>query len=419
MKMRTAGYSGSVLMATLVIIGLVTIMATAYLTLTGRQNYLAMRSTAWNSEIPIAEAGIEEAMAHLNSMPATRGVNGWTFVGDGYAKQRTLGDGYYYTVISTATPPTITSIGFGRIPNQNGYSYRTVMVTTQPASPGTGILAKESVRQTGNVMVDSYNSTDPLYSTGGRYDPAKHKDQASVGCLSSQAGAVNVGNAILFGNIATGPGGTAVTGSSGVCGDFAYGAAKTNLGTIQSGHFRDDLNVSIADVGVPFTGGYTIPSLSKMTGKTFAYVLGDGDFQLSSLANSVVVTGNARLYVTGNAVLGKGQSINVYPGGSLELYLGGPSAALGGNGVFNPSGMVKNCKIYGLPGLTDFTLGGSSAFYGIIYCPQAAVKINGTPSVNGALVGNTINMVGAAEFHYDEGVAPMGGGTRIRSWVEL
>jgi hypothetical protein len=340
-------------------------------------------------------------------------------VGDGYAKERTLADGYYYTVISTGIPPAITSIGFGRIPGQNGYGYRTVMVTTKPTSPGCGMLAKESIRQVGDVVVDSYNSTDPLYNTNGKYDPKKHKDTASVGSLSSQPGTINMGNAILYGNLATAPGGTAVVGANGVAGDIKYASASTNLGTIQPGHFRNDLNVSLPDVGIPFTGGYFTPTLTRVSGSTLGYILGDGDYQLATLADPVVVTGKARLYVTGNAVLGKGEGISIMAGGSLEIYLGGPSASLGGNGVINPSGLTRNCMIYGLPTLTDLTLGGNSAFYGVIYCPEATIKVNGTPSICGAVVGNTIVMTGTSTFHFDEAAGLMGGGYRIASWVEL
>ena len=55
-----------------------------------------------------------------------------------------------------------------------------------------------------NVSVDSFNSMDPLRSTGGQYDPLKGGGDASI--VGSEAGvhnANNVGNVQLFGKVAT------------------------------------------------------------------------------------------------------------------------------------------------------------------------------------------------------------------------
>ena len=179
---------GNVLLTALILVGLVGLMATAYMKLASREHYLSARSQMWGSEIPIAEAGVEEAMTHINSGITNFGVNGWTLSGKVFARQRNLGDGYFYATISTALPPTLVSIGFGRIPTQTNYTQRTVMVTTRNGFPTFAILAKKSVDLNGGIHVDSYDSANPLYSTFGSYDPAKARDQARVGAPACRGG---------------------------------------------------------------------------------------------------------------------------------------------------------------------------------------------------------------------------------------
>src|ERR1044071_7798831 len=70
----------------------------AYLKMVGNQNAFTMRSQAWNSSIAIVEAGIEEALAHLNKNGTTNAnleEDGWTRVNGVYYKRGWVGDSYY------------------------------------------------------------------------------------------------------------------------------------------------------------------------------------------------------------------------------------------------------------------------------------------------------------------------------------
>src|SRR6266576_301786 len=129
MKIKTHQERGNVLLITLVVAGLIGVVVASQVVLINRQNSFNMRSQAWASEIPISEAGIEEALAHLNSQPASLATNGWSLVSSNYVKTRTFADSYCYVEISTASPPTILSSGYARIPAQTNYTHRTVMVT--------------------------------------------------------------------------------------------------------------------------------------------------------------------------------------------------------------------------------------------------------------------------------------------------
>ena len=90
MKIRNTNPScGSVLMLTLVSTGILTLALGSYLYLVSGQFRATARSQQWNASIPIAEAGLEEAMAHLNRNFNTNGINyvapvttsgGWTWI---------------------------------------------------------------------------------------------------------------------------------------------------------------------------------------------------------------------------------------------------------------------------------------------------------------------------------------------------
>src|SRR6266545_6112135 len=112
MKIRLKAQSdGSVMVATLLTSMIVGIGVASFLMMVSNQNYSTMRSLTWNATIPLAEAGIEEALTHLNddsSLTDNRWIsqliNG-TIV---YRKQRDFpSDGSLYSVaISNASSDT-------------------------------------------------------------------------------------------------------------------------------------------------------------------------------------------------------------------------------------------------------------------------------------------------------------------------
>src|SRR5215510_14688840 len=91
---------GSILMVTVCIAIIIGIVLIACLNLVKSQNQAVVRSQAWNACMPVIEAGIEEAMAHLNN-PAnvSFAVNGWTQNGDVYSRTRNLQGDFYFVNI--------------------------------------------------------------------------------------------------------------------------------------------------------------------------------------------------------------------------------------------------------------------------------------------------------------------------------
>ena len=110
---RTAGESGNSLLIVMITIGLLIAALGTYLALTSQENKTVMRSMCWNNALPLAEAGIEEAMSHLARNTNGYAIDGWAANGTNFSKQRSLGNDYYNVSFSgdLDTGVTITSTG--------------------------------------------------------------------------------------------------------------------------------------------------------------------------------------------------------------------------------------------------------------------------------------------------------------------
>jgi Tfp pilus assembly protein PilX len=87
---------GSILAMTLIVTGIIGFTLASYLSLISAQNRSTYRSLTWNSTMPLIEAGIEEALAHLNSEGVTNLVSqGWQGQGNLAVLSRDLGDGRF------------------------------------------------------------------------------------------------------------------------------------------------------------------------------------------------------------------------------------------------------------------------------------------------------------------------------------
>jgi len=118
MKIRLSKEYGSVLMVALVVAGVTGLALLSYLSLTSKHNELTVRSEAWNSAMPLVEAGVEEAIAHLTASPDDWSKHGWAGKTGLCRLERSLGEeyGYYSVTISNRTTPVIISRGYVRAP---------------------------------------------------------------------------------------------------------------------------------------------------------------------------------------------------------------------------------------------------------------------------------------------------------------
>jgi len=395
----------------------------SYLGLVSSQNRQTARSQAWNSSMPVLEAGIEEALTQLHYNSTNLSANGWTLSSGVYRKERVMGTSKYVVTISPSTPPTIYAYGYVQAPMTTNYINppRTVKVTTTgDALFKKGLVAKDSIDLSGNnIKTDSFDSADATKSTGGAYDSAKAQDNGDVATNSSIIDTLDIWNADIYGHVSTGPGGNAKIGPNGSVGDKAWHAAGKK--GLEPGFFTDDMNVSFPDVTLPAGGTWYAPAAGTLSGTSYTYLLTGGNYQMSSLSMSaskvMYISGNSVLYVTGDISLKGNSAIQIAAGASLTIYAAG-DVDIGGNGVANLSGNAANFYLKGLPSATSVKMSGNAAFTGVIYAPSAALTLGGGGSTDydfvGASISNTIKLNGHYKFHYDENLGRVGG---ARDWV--
>ena len=273
---------GNVLLLAIVTMGLISFLLVAYLTLVKSQNASVARSQTWNAAMPVVEAGLEDALAHLNAHGTTNlNCDGWSYnaVTLSYSMTRSIGQDFYTVIISNfaSGTPIIESRGYVQAPSilasapcgsdaplladagaspTISFIGRGVRVNTTRSSLFIkGMVAKDSIDLNGNnITTDSFDSANPLYSTNGLYNSGKRRANGDVAVNSSLVNSLDIGNANIYGHIATGPNGSVSIGSQGVVGDEQWHANHTG---VQDGYLRNDMNVSFPDVKVPFTGGFT------------------------------------------------------------------------------------------------------------------------------------------------------------------
>src|SRR2546421_7320062 len=133
MRLRTSKQEGSILAIMLILSALIGLMLAAYLTMVGGQNKFTQRSQVWNNAVPIAESGVEEALAHINYSGTTSNfaINGWTAVNTNFVRTRVDGDNRCEMNISSDIQPVITVKGSIRAPLQTNYITRTIQVKTK------------------------------------------------------------------------------------------------------------------------------------------------------------------------------------------------------------------------------------------------------------------------------------------------
>jgi hypothetical protein len=289
------GEQGNTLLLTIVITGLLGFLLAAYLTLVQSQNSANARSQSWNSAMPVVEAGIEDALAHLNKNGATNGslaTDGWSGGGSTYTISRPLGDAFYTVTITAYYPGTVSN---APIVESKGYVVMPVVLacaqsallatfngqsttmnylgrgvrarTRQDFIFAKGMVAKDSIDLNGNnIHTDSFDSMDPLYSSNGMYSASMTKDNGDVAVNASITNSLNAGNADIYGHVEVGPNGTISVGVNGSIGGTSWHVGG-NSG-IEPGWSQNDMNVSFPDVTAPFSGGGFTPSGGWVTNTT-------------------------------------------------------------------------------------------------------------------------------------------------------
>jgi hypothetical protein len=448
----------SVLIVVMSIVAVSAIALASYLTLVQGQAASVARSQSWNAIIPVAEAGIEEGLAFVNDgAPAiitspwawtnNAGSDGWSSFSSGVTTMTRYVSGSNYfkaTVDISSGSPVVTSVGvvpYTSVPWKFSALGQPMMaaVGSQQSSVSSAnlgrkiqvqtvlnplfnasILTKSNINMNGNnVTVDSFDSSNPLYSQSGQYNVLFRKAGGDVATDSGIVGDVSLGNGNVWGKVYTGPGtsqSSVQIGPNGVVGDLTWDASHTG---IESNHWSGDFNMNIPDVSAPATGTNALPA--PVGGNV---VLKGGNYTIPitdpNLSKPIVVLSNTTLWVQGSFSPG---GITISNNANLVLYVGrtsgtGDSLSLGGNGTINQPGYASQLQFYGLPSLTSISMSGNAGFIGTIYAPEADASFSGggnnTADTSGSIVCNSITMNGHWNWHYDENLKVNG---PARGWV--
>ncbi len=409
MRIHTKNQSGSALIVTVLVAGILGIMLTAFVKLAEFQNHITARSHAWNAALPLAEAGVEEALTHLyHAQENGLATNGWNRVGAAVERTRTNDSLRVWMSISNAAQPVIYARGGSRIAGRDhAFVERTVRVRTRRDGLfSKGIVAKDDITLNGNnIAIDSFDSANPSYSTGGVYDPTKRKNNGDVATNSSVLNALDTGNANIYGRVSTGPGGSVDIGPNGKVGNLAW---QTDSGTkgIQPGWSTDDMNVLFPETNPPFDSGAAPPIIDG------DYVISvSGDYAIYDLKRPLIVQSNAhiRLLIKDDIEISGSDRIEIQTGASLQLYMDGERARILGNGVANFNGNATNFVYRGTSRNRTIEIAGNGSLTGVIYAPDADLRLNGSgvtvEDVVGATVSRTTVLTGRFQFHYDENLA--------------
>src|SRR5215213_1000132 len=131
MKILRRSELGSVMVLGLMTSAILVIGLASYLTLVEAQNSSVMRSQTWNSAIPAAEAGVEDALSHLNTIgEAWRATNGYVLTGNMFTISREVGEFRYSVGIDMSNQPAIYATGYVRAPKRGDEISRVVRVQT-------------------------------------------------------------------------------------------------------------------------------------------------------------------------------------------------------------------------------------------------------------------------------------------------
>jgi len=270
-----------------------------------------------------------------------------------------------------------------------------------------------------NIVIDSYDSRDPLKSTNGQYDVTKRQEHGNI---ATDGQLIDAGNAYVYGDVATNAG--HVSGAANITGsertDFYEEPIPITSPTWTLYNSNPSLVTNTTILNASTTSGsaasrYVLSRISLSGNRTLT-LAGDQN------GNPTYI----EIYVTGDvSITGNGQIIS-QPGVNTKIYFAG-NIDSGGNGILNMDSNPLHLQLFGIqPSGNDtphVSLGGNSQIMAALYAPNHDVTINGGGSNGhfyGSVVGKTVTMNGVTNLHYDEAMGEGGliDNYRIVSWFE-
>lgn len=418
---RDARQGSAMLTAVIFSFMVVTLMG-SYLYLSSGEYRLATRSFLSNASFNLAEGGIDLALNALRSKNSTA----WTKGSDGSGRNywaRTYPDydlggnivGEIKIVIINpgSKTPEIYSEGVAKGHPAGDVKKQLYAHTVYGFLPfKNGFNSKEGIVLKGtNVKFDSYDSRNGPYGAGNM------NSEVSVSTISVEVDALDIGNADVYGYVATG-GAMPNVGPKGSITNYAN-PGKVDYSRITTDYYAEFPNIDPPVLSAPLT---TMPSSGTILG---------GEYLLSSWSSNssapLIIAGDTTIVITGDMKLSGNGAIQIDPSATLKIYAAG-DVDLGGNGVLNESIKPEQLLIFGTetdPGDQDISISGNGFLSAAVYAPNADVAMNGGGTAGrifGAVAAYDARLVGNSHFSYDEALADYNlgtGGYVVDEWAEL
>jgi len=402
---------------------LVMLVLGSYLYLSSTEYRISTRSYLFGASFNLAEGGVDLAIDALKDKDKTgwtTGVDGegetyWARAFTGYDLGGNITGEIRVVILGAETgSPEIYAEGKAVGHLVGDVSKQLYVELSSGFTPFlNGFNSKRGVVLKGNnVTFDSYDSRLGNYSISTNRNP-----EITVSTISVESDAIDIGNADIYGYVATG-GGDPDVGPQGSVTSYA------NPGRVDEARITKDYYAEFPDVDTPVLSSpaTSIPGSGTITG---------GDYQLDSWSMSgtqtLHITGDTRIVVKNEISMSGKSEVRIAPGASLQIFTAG-DVSIAGRGILNSSQKPEDLLVFGTKrteGGQTIKIAGNGFLSAAVYAPNARVEMKGggsTGRVYGAVVGFESKVVGNSHFSYDKALEDfnVGGETyAVEEWVEL
>ena len=361
---------GIVLVIILLVMTLLLILGTAFLSISSTETLIAMNERNRLQAFFMAEVGIERAIAELSANEAYSGTSGEQMLGPGT-----------FTVTVTNLPPLpdvvepkqVVATGYVPSSTVSNRAMAQIQVMLHRGSPFKfAMLGIDFVDVENGVRVDSYDSTQ------GNYDPTTAETGGHIyshGDITLDANNTVKGNVWAGGTVTYDPVTTTITGA------VINNVPPTTFITVDTSYQSSNSNGS----------GISPPN---------AYDPGTHDLNVVD-----TVTLAPGTYYFSRIDLNDGATLEI--SGPVIIYLTGPLHAVGG-GMINTSKNPANLLIISsAAGMNAIELdAGTGEFYGAVYALNGEFDIDTSHwKFFGSVVAKWVDIDDGVEIHYDVALA--------------
>ena len=273
----------------------------------------------------------------------------------------------------------------------------------QTDSPPTAIVVAKTISMSGSAIVDSFDSTDPLKSTNGLYDPAKRQMGGNIFVINNTGS--DLRNAFVYGDLTySGP---PVKNYANVQGSFATPCNAT-MSAVNDPTWSNGSFVQYTGGGAPPGSGVFVAN-GTATNPTQIKVLGDFTVpggKSFSIVTDTQVDRYLTVWITGKFTTSGSGRLTQDPLAHVT-WIVDKDIAISGDNYNNLSGKAGNVSLLAV-GVGKINITGSTSLIATIDAPFRELNISGTAGLSGDLVSSTLNLSGGSGVHYDEALTYAG-----------